>query len=140
MFCPSFGALKNKKIPVSYYKNSDTLELSKDILGKNGTFQKSFKVYGRVNEPCVSTFCRGKINSLAGRFAAKEAVMKLLGTGVRGVGWKEIEIHRQRGHKPTINLYNKAKNVAIKKRIIDIEISISHSRSTAFAVAVASTE
>ena len=85
-------------------------------------------------------FCRGKVNCIAVRFAAKEAVMKLLGTGVRGVGWKEIEIHRQRGHKPTINLYNKAKNVAIKKRIIDIEISISHSRSTAFAVAVASTE
>ena len=36
----------------------------KDILGKNGTFQKSFKVYGRVNEPCVSTFCRGKIKKL----------------------------------------------------------------------------
>ena len=85
-------------------------------------------------------FCNGKANSLAGRFAAKEAVMKLLGTGIRGVGWKEIEIHRQRGHKPTINLYNKAKNIAIKKKIINIEISISHSRSTAFAVAVASTE
>ena len=85
-------------------------------------------------------FCRGKVNSLAGRFAAKEAVMKLLGTGVRGVGWKEIEIHRQKGHKPTINLYNKAKNIAIKQKIIDIEISISHSRSTAFAVAVASTK
>jgi len=36
----------------------------KDILGKNGTFQKSFKVYGRVNEPCVRTFCKGKIKKL----------------------------------------------------------------------------
>lgn len=81
-------------------------------------------------------FCNGKANSLAGRFAAKEAVMKLLGTGIRGVGWKEIEIHRKRGFKPTINLYSRAKNIANDKGIKNIEISITHSKTMALAVAV----
>ncbi|MAW67076.1 MAG: holo-[acyl-carrier-protein] synthase [Chloroflexi bacterium] len=81
-------------------------------------------------------FCNGKANSLAGRFAAKEAVMKLLGTGIRGVGWKEIEIHRKRGFKPTINLYSRAKNIANNKGIKNIEISITHSKTMALAVAV----
>ncbi len=81
-------------------------------------------------------FCKGKANSLAGRFAAKEAVMKLLGTGIRGVGWKEIEVRRKPGLKPTIKLYSRAKNIANKKGINHIDISITHSRSMALAVAV----
>tara|TARA_B100000700_G_scaffold50109_1_gene53177 strand:+ start:7179 stop:7550 length:372 start_codon:yes stop_codon:yes gene_type:complete len=82
------------------------------------------------------SFCKGKANSLAGRFAAKEAVMKLLGTGIRGVGWKEIEVRRKPGLKPTIKLYSRAKNIANKKGINHIDISITHSRSMALAVAV----
>ena len=62
--------------------------------------------------------------------------MKLLGTGIRGVGWKEIEIHRKRGFKPTINLYSGAKNIANYKGIKNIEISITHSKTMALAVAV----
>ena len=81
-------------------------------------------------------FCNGKANSLAGRFAAKEAVMKLLGTGIRGVGWKEIEVHIKRFFKPTINLYSRAKNIAYDKGIKNIEISITHSKTMALAVAV----
>ena len=81
-------------------------------------------------------FCKGKANSLAGRFAAKEAVMKLLGTVIRGVGWKEIEVRRKPGLKPTIKLYSRAKNIANKKGITNIDISITHSRSMALAVAV----
>ena len=77
-----------------------------------------------------------KYQHYAGRFAAKEAVMKLLGTGIRGVGWKEIEIHRKRGFKPTINLYSRAKNIANDKGIKNIEISITHSKTMALAVAV----
>ena len=62
--------------------------------------------------------------------------MKLLGTGIRGVGWKEIEVRRKPGLKPTIKLYSRAKNIANKKGINHIDISITHSRSMALAVAV----
>ena len=73
-------------------------------------------------------FCRGKVNSLAGRFAAKEAVMKWLGTGVRGVGWKEIEIHRQRGHKPTINLYNNyMEENPLEENVVNVSPSMVYS-------------
>ncbi len=102
---------------------------------------KTLETYGERFTKRIFTkheiiFCNGKPNSLAGRFAAKEAVMKLLGTGIRGVGWKEIEVHRIRGFKPTINLYRRAKIVAEKQGIINIEISISHSKTMAIAVAI----
>ncbi len=54
-------------------------------------------------------FCQGRVPELAVRFAGKEAVMKALGTGVRGVGWKEIEILPQRGGKPLVHLNGRAK-------------------------------
>ena len=50
-------------------------------------------------------YCRGRAPQLASRFAAKEAVMKALGTGTRGVGWKDIEIRRRRGSAPFIKLH-----------------------------------
>ena len=68
---------------------------------------------------------------LAKRFAAKEAVMKALGTGIRGVGWKEIEVQRQRGRGPTITLHGRAKLKAEAIMIEEIAISISHSRDSA---------
>ena len=46
----------------------------------------------RVYTPEEAAYCRGRVNELAARFAAKEAVMKALGTGIRGVGWREIEV------------------------------------------------
>ena len=54
-------------------------------------------------------YCRGRAPQLASPFAAKEAVMKLLGTGTRGVGWKDIEIRRRRGSAPFIELHARAK-------------------------------
>ena len=47
-------------------------------------------------------YCRGRAPQLATRFAAKEAVMKALGTGIRGVRWKDIEIARKPGGPPTV--------------------------------------
>ena len=45
-------------------------------------------------------YCRGRYPQIAARFATKEAVMKLLGTGIRGVPWKSIEVYRARGKAP----------------------------------------
>ena len=85
----------------------------------------------RIYTPQELAYCRGRIPQLAARFAAKEAVMKALGTGIRGVGWKEIEVQRQRGRGPTITLHGRAKLKAEAIMIEEIAISISHSRDSA---------
>ena len=53
-------------------------------------------------------YCKNKPNRLAARFAVKEAVMKTLGTGIKGVGWKDIETIRKPGQRPLIKLHNRA--------------------------------
>ena len=78
-------------------------------------------------------YCRGRFPQLAARFAAKEAVMKALGTGVRGVGWRDVEVVRQRGGRPRVELHGRASKVAIKTKVIHIALSISHSKNYAVA-------
>lgn len=74
----------------------------------------------------------------AGRWAAKEAVMKTLGTGFsRGVGWRDIEICSNRSGRPSIVLRGAAREIAEQAGICDILISISHCRSFATATAIA---
>ena len=73
---------------------------------------------------------------LAARFASKEAVMKLLGTGVRGVGWKDIEILPRKRGKPEVHLHGRALNVANRIGLKDIAISQTHSIEYAISVAV----
>jgi len=74
----------------------------------------------------------------AGRWAAKEAVMKTLGTGwSRGVGWRDIEICSSRSGAPSIVLRGAAREIAEQVGICDVLISISHCRSFATATAIA---
>lgn len=74
----------------------------------------------------------------AGRWAAKEAVMKALGTGfVRGVGWQDIEVCVEQTGKPTIRMQGGAGDYAQSLGIDQIMITISHCRSYATATAVA---
>ena len=82
------------------------------------------------------SYARGRADQLASRFAAKEAVMKLLGTGVRGMPWKSIEVTRTRGRAPEIILHGPAKVRATKMGITRIALSLSHSRELATASAV----
>ncbi len=51
--------------------------------------------------------CRGKSTRLAGRFAAKEAISKALGTGIHGVAWREMEVVQLRSGRPTVTLHGK---------------------------------
>ncbi len=70
---------------------------------------------------------------LAGRFAAKEAVMKALGTGWGdGVGWKDIEVQR-RGAAPFVRLHARAKELLGARRIF-ITLSYTEEFAAAFAV------
>jgi len=77
-----------------------------------------------------------RINSLAASFAAKEAVMKVLGTGNRGVAWREIEVLNHHSGKPYITLHGRAEKEAAKMGIMEIDISMSHSHLYATAVAI----
>ncbi|MFC1911921.1 holo-ACP synthase [Chloroflexota bacterium] len=76
---------------------------------------------------------RKKTPSLAARFACKEAVMKLLGTGRNGANWREIETLSYPGGKPFVNLYGKAQSKADELGLKEIAVSLSHSREYAIA-------
>jgi holo-[acyl-carrier protein] synthase len=74
----------------------------------------------------------------AGRWAAKEAVLKALGTGwVRGISWRDVEVRHKPGGAPTVALRGGAKEVLERSGITRMHISISHCRSHAIAYAIA---
>ena len=85
-------------------------------------------------------YCRGRAPNLAGRFAAKEAAMKALGTGVRGVSWKDIEVIRADSGAPSLRLHGRAKKLAERLQVGEMSLSISHSREYAVAFVVAQRE
>lgn len=74
---------------------------------------------------------------MAGNFASKEAVSKSLGTGFRNFGLKDIEILRNELGCPYVNLYGKAKELALELEIKNFQISISHCHEYAVAFVVA---
>ena len=84
----------------------------------------------------VTSRKKNLMNRLAGRFAAKEATSKVLGTGLRGVYFKEIEILRESSGAPKILLHKRAKQKAEEKRLVDFEVSISHERDFAIAFVI----
>ena len=84
--------------------------------------------------------CGDNMPSLAGRFAAKEAVSKALGTGIGDVEWTEIEVLRGANKEPILHLHGAAKKAAKDKKFIEWSISISHTHEHAIAMVVALTE
>lgn len=91
----------------------------------------------RVFTPGEIDYCRGRPPNLAARFAAKEAAMKALSTGIRGVGWKDIEVTRHESGAPSLQLHGRAQARARRLGIIQLSLSLSHSRDYAVAVVVA---
>lgn len=94
----------------------------------------------RVFTPGEILYCRGRAANLAARFAAKEATMKALGTGVRGVGWKDIEVIRHESGAPAIELHKRGQQRALRLAVQEISISLSHSRDYAVAFVVVQRE
>lgn len=82
---------------------------------------------------------RDKIDSLAVRFAGKEAAIKAMGLAGRVV-WREIEILSEPDGKPRINLYGYALEKACELRLSQLEISLSHSKGNAIAIVFATRE
>jgi holo-[acyl-carrier protein] synthase len=91
----------------------------------------------RVYTELEVAYCRGRLSELAARFAAKEATMKALGTGVRGVGWRDIEILSDRRGKPLVYLHGRAAERAKAIGLGQPEVSMTHSDTLAMAFVVA---
>ena len=82
-------------------------------------------------------YCSRKKNaaeSYAARFAAKEAGAKALGTGIQhGVSWKELEVRRAPGQRPTLHLTGRAEQIARRMGVQRISLSLTHSTNLAMA-------
>jgi holo-[acyl-carrier protein] synthase len=91
----------------------------------------------RVFTPAELEYCGKRAESLAGRFAAKEAVAKALGTGIGDVSWKEIEILGDEQNAPILTLHGMAESKARELGLTTWSVSISHSQSQSVAIAVA---
>lgn len=89
----------------------------------------------RVYTPLETAFCRGRLPELAARFAAKEAVMKALGTGARGLRWRDIEVLPDRRGKPLVFLHGGARLRGQAIGLVALDVSLTHSRELAIAVA-----
>lgn len=110
------------------------IERIKDAILKHQRFKKRFFTENEIN------YCEDHQSPwpyYAARFAAKEAVVKALGTGFRGFKWTDIEITKDELGKPEVLLHNKAQSLLEEFQIKKIMISISHSRDYAVAQAIA---
>ena len=91
----------------------------------------------RVLTAAERSYVRGRPETMAGRWAAKEAVSKVLGLGVRGIGWQEIEVERLPTGQPSVRLHDRAAARASQLGIQHVALSISHEREYAIAIAYA---
>jgi len=116
-----------------------TTELGIDII-KVQRIRETLARFGdrfsrRVLTPAEAAYVRGRAETFAGRWAAKEAVSKVLGLGVRGVGWREIEIVRLPTGQPSVRLNGRAQRRAEQLGMVRVAVSISHERDYAVAIA-----
>ncbi|MEW6770980.1 MAG: holo-ACP synthase [Bacillota bacterium] len=97
----------------------------------------------RVYTPAERAYCSGKANASccwAGRFAAKEAVLKALGIGKAGAGFNEVEVLNNRVGQPVVLLRGRAAAVAKEKGVARVLLTIAHGVTHAVAFAVAEGE
>ena len=95
------------------------------------------RFYNRFFTVQEQRYCDGRITSLAGRFAVKEAVGKALGTGIGDIRWTDVEIVCDRNGRPELILHNEARELAARLGLHDWSISISHTATHAIGFAVA---
>jgi holo-[acyl-carrier protein] synthase len=116
-----------------------TTELGIDII-RVDRIRKTMERFGdrfsrRVLTPAEQRYVRGRPGTLAGRWAAKEAVSKVLGLGVRGIGWRDIEVERLPTGQPAVRLHGRAARRADQLGMARIALSISHESEYAVAIA-----
>ncbi len=91
----------------------------------------------RVYTEAELSFCGNHLPLLAMRFAGKEAIAKALGTGLRGIGWREMEILTTQQGYPVVSLYGRAAAHADQLHLSFWSLSLSHCPTFAIAVALA---
>ena len=116
-----------------------TTELGIDII-KVDRIRDTLRRFGsrfsdRVLTPAEQAYVRARPETMAGRWAAKEAVSKVLGLGVRGIGWRDIEIERMPTGQPAVRLHGRAADRAEQLGMERVAVSISHEADYAVAVA-----
>jgi holo-[acyl-carrier protein] synthase len=116
-----------------------TTELGIDII-RVDRIQRSLERFGRrftdrVLTPGEQRYVRDRPETMAGRWAAKEAVSKVLGLGVRGIGWRDIEIERLPTGQPAVRLHGRAATRAEQLGMGRIAVSITHESDYAVAMA-----
>ncbi len=116
-----------------------TTELGIDII-KVERIRASLERFGdrftqRVLTAPEQRYVRGRPETMAGRWAAKEAVSKVLGLGVRGIGWRDIEIERLPTGQPAVRLHGRAAARAEQLGMARIAVSITHESDYAVAIA-----
>jgi holo-[acyl-carrier protein] synthase len=117
----------------------DLIEIARveRVLGRYGD-----RFLERVFTPAEVLYSRGRVPELAARFAAKEAVSKALGVGMRmishdGISWRDVEVVNDMRGKPLVRLYGRAVERAKALGLTEWEISLSHTRDMAIAFVVA---
>ncbi len=116
-----------------------TTELGIDII-KVERIQAALARFGerfsrRVLTDRERRYVRDRPETFAGRWAAKEAVSKVLGLGVRGIGWKDIEVERLPTGQPAVSLHGRAAQRAEQLGMGRIALSITHESDYAVAIA-----
>ena len=111
-------------------------------LAEIGRIQQSIDRYGRrfldrIYTAAEQAYCmrkRKSAESFAGRFAAKEAGAKALGTGIsHGVNWLEIEVVREPGGRPALEFHGRAAQIAARLGVAHAALSITHTADLAMA-------
>jgi holo-[acyl-carrier protein] synthase len=122
---------------MALYTGVDLIEIER-IRGAVDRHGRRFLM--RIFTPGERELCHDRIHSLAVRFAAKEAVAKVLGTGLwrSGIAWTDIETLRdEQSGAPRLRLHYAAARRAAELRLVEWSISLSHSRDHAIAFVVA---
>jgi len=111
----------------------DLIEISRieEVIARHGKHYLE-----RIYTPAELEQCGRRAESLAGRFAAKEAVAKALGCGIGDVTWKEIEVLGDEQNAPVLTLHGAAEKMVKKMGLTTWSVSISHSQSHSVAMVV----
>lgn len=105
----------------------------KDIMQKNPRFLDKIFTENEIKYFKSKGF---KAETIAGNFAAKEAVSKSIGTGIRNFNFSDIEVIRDEIGKPIVKTYNNLRQICIDYNVLEIKVSISHGRDYAVANAM----
>ena len=113
----------------------DIIEIKriKDAIEKNPRFLEKIFTENEIKYFKSNGF---KYESIAGNFAAKEAISKAIGTGIRKFNFKDIEVLRNELGKPIVKTYNNLNHICIAYNVIEIKVSISHCKDYAVANAI----